>query len=122
VKLLGGEFDLPVGVNLVDADDVPAPASAGRPQAQGAGPKVGIHLLAAHPRLRRHALAEAADGVGVIPVEIFAHGLLFSAAAETSAAAWHEISQSSISQPRREGKGVFRLWEGLFSENSHSCP
>ena len=84
VELLGGEFDLPVGVDLVDADDVPAPASTGRPQAQGAGPEVGVHLLAAHPRLRRHALAEAADGVGVIPVEIFAHGLLFSAAAKRS--------------------------------------
>ena len=48
VELGGGELHLVVCIDLVDAGHVAAPAAGGgaprRPQAEGAGPEVGVHL------------------------------------------------------------------------------
>ena len=76
LELLGGEFDLAVGVELVDAYDVAAPASAGGPEAEGAGAEVGVHLLGGDVPVRGEALAEVADALGVVPMEVFAHSFL----------------------------------------------
>ena len=72
-ELLGSEADLPVRVDLVDARHIPAPAPGRGPQAEGAGPEVGVDLLAGDAGPGRDALTEVAHAVGVVPVKIFAH-------------------------------------------------
>ena len=72
-KLFGGEFDLAVGVKLVDADHVAALLAAGGPEAEGAGTEIGVDLLGGNVQLSGDALAEVSDGVRVVAVEIFTH-------------------------------------------------
>ena len=73
IELGGGELHLPVGVDLVDANDVAAPAFADGPEAEGACPEIGVDFLGGDFQLRGDALAEMAYTVGVVPVKIFAH-------------------------------------------------